>query len=1573
MRRYRNIFRAMLLPVLLLALTLWISTGVVAGSGDTVFTLTLQFNDQIDSYTVDVTNPDGTPVQHTVKDTDANGSETLEIVYDSNVKVTINPKAGKTPSVATITGDGYFNNQSWQKTTTLTLSSFDASYTLKVECVDREYKIYAQNFREDFDGDLEYLIADPESWTLGLNALRDGTLTYQNGRTPMTELPVVMMPNYTFEGWYLVTGDVKHPIQKDANGKYFLPTDLSMFLQHFDSANGIITVYPDFKPVEYAVYRADYIYQEGAPGNQGARLNPDGNYASALRPTGTRYSAVYVSDDVWCAWADDVNGYFTYAGYTVIEDPSIYPEVSPRVTKPKNDPMHNLATRFYSPISYKLTYENVFGTYSSATTYSYGTETAITAPTRRGYTFTGWTVMVYKNGAWQTASTTGTEFSLGSERVSLEGGVRNDPNAIYASDKQEDGTYEIRLIANWQANTYGISYDWNVVDTDLYAQIGELNATLTESYNKFVFDSGTLSIPAPVRVGYNFIGWTLTYTENEQTVTVPYQSLTELIDENGVFALSASTYASNITLIAEWEAKVFDVILDPGANATGGELTLLPGAVKYDGKLTVLEEQLSKLLPTRRGYTCTGFNNADGTPYILFDEEGNATVLETVWTVDSNNGTVTLYAQWQVNFYEIKVNLNDATIADSVIVTVIQNGTVVEPLEDGYTWRLEYGTTFSVRIETVGAYKLVAFAGNAVAHTRDYLAVDGMVVDVWEEAYTFAATVLPVQALTLTKEDNVDYKNEKIINLVGGKYIVKICEADGTVIDTKIFENVEDVIEIADAWFGKTLVVVWCGDGTTADSDEKTLALASRPNAPTVYNPDSNPNGEINKPICYRDKIEFSVRENWMGLFEFAILEKGADGALVWQTEPIFTEGIKPGTYYDLYVRYAATNDAPYGLVKVFEDQRTKHTEYVNEKKAELEALLDETSGEVAKKLIEDAMDAIDGFVEDDDFYEKVEELVESIRNGGIALANKKDEELAKLADVYNGCLASGIFTDANLAEIERLKAEAEEAIKNAADAAEAEEICEQVKADMKKIPVHALKDANDLIILESLLGLDQDNVLTLIRNYSIEDISRLIGESIRTSGKVTTNGYISVEEAEQILRALDVVAYYKFNLTGSKVIQKGDKFAITMQIPKDLRGMTGLQVAYYNEKTGTVELLETEVSRDGKTLTFYTAEIRNFVLLADPTVNLLGVIIALGCVLLLQLIAFVMILVSRHKNKLNSLHASVALPLMLLTVHYAPVNGEVIALALAAAVIVMQIILMILLLSSKAVYRPKTRTPIEEDDGYAELDGEEESAPAEQAEAAEDSDAAIEQGVALGVAAEIAEGDAEADPFEIYESEEEFFADVPEDEGKEFFEEVPAEEDEAFFAEVAADENEEFFAETAEEDADFLDVAAEGEIFDAGAEAEEFIEPAPETRYSLPDEVFAELDADEAEESTEGFDPDAIIEEAFEGGTDEAYDEYAEEGEANVEEIFDEVVTENYYANNEVSFDELFDEAAAEAYAEETDDAVYEDGVAEAPEAELEPVEAVDEEAYFDADEEIELTAEAVEDDTDPMYRYDE
>jgi uncharacterized repeat protein (TIGR02543 family) len=266
-----------------------------------------------------------------------------------------------------------------------------------------------------------------------------------------------------------------------------------------------------------------------------------------------------------------------------------------------------------------------------------------TVPTRDGYTFTGWNTQADGNG---TSYSGGDTYTL--------------PNS---------GTDT--LYAQWQINTVGLEYDPQGGTGEPDDQTGDAASDVT------------VSSTVPTRDGYTFTGW------NTQA------------DGNGTSYSGGDTYtlpnSGTDTLYAQWQINTVTLTYDPQGGT--GEPADQTGDAASDVTVSSTE-------PTRDGYTFTGWNTTaggSGTDYsggdtytlpnsgtdtlyaqwafndvsvtLTGDPGSDATVPTTVPTRDGytfkgwntaedgsgtnysggdaytlpNSGTVTLYAQWEIN------------------------------------------------------------------------------------------------------------------------------------------------------------------------------------------------------------------------------------------------------------------------------------------------------------------------------------------------------------------------------------------------------------------------------------------------------------------------------------------------------------------------------------------------------------------------------------------------------------------------------------------------------------------------------------------------------------------------------------------------------------------------------------------------------------------------------------------------------------------------------------------------------------------------------------------------------------
>lgn len=193
-------------------------------------------------------------------------------------------------------------------------------------------------------------------------------------------------------------------------------------------------------------------------------------------------------------------------------------------------------------------------------------------PSKTGYTFIGWT---------------GTDLTDKTMEV-----------VVYS------GSYGTRsYTANWQANTYTITYNPN-------------EGTLVNMTQIVTFDEEeTLAVPS--RLGYKFIGW---------------------VEGKQVYADGVWSTDKNVELKAEWQIINYEIKY----NLDGGTTT---NPLSY----TVLDK-ISLIEPKKTGYSFDGWTY-DG------QTEPTKTVVIPVGTVNEKEYT----AHWSANSYEVKYNANNGT------------------------------------------------------------------------------------------------------------------------------------------------------------------------------------------------------------------------------------------------------------------------------------------------------------------------------------------------------------------------------------------------------------------------------------------------------------------------------------------------------------------------------------------------------------------------------------------------------------------------------------------------------------------------------------------------------------------------------------------------------------------------------------------------------------------------------------------------------------------------------------------------------------------------------------------------
>ncbi len=325
------------------------------------------------------------------------------------------------------------------------------------------------------------------------------------------------------------------------------------------------------------------------------------------------------------------------------------------------------------------TYEVIFNpnggageAYSQHITYDEETALSENTFTREGYIFAGWNTASGGNGD---------KFSNGAL-------VRNLT------------TTSITLFAQWTAVEYKITFNGNGNDGGATADIDPVKYDNPVNLNKNGF----------TKTGYTFSGWN-TEADGSGEAYVDQESVVNL----------ASGQDETATLYAQWTPNTYTIRF----NRNDGIGSMDSITATYDATYTLTLNQYNRV-----GYTFTGWNT---------QEDGNGTAYsdgDTVTNLTAQaNATVTLYAQWKINTYDI-------TWVDG-------NGEVL------YTETLDYGTVPS-------------YDGDTPAKTADA-----------QYTYTFNNAWSPA-IVAVSADATYTAQFDTTVN----KYTIKFVNEDGTVLQT---------------------------------------------------------------------------------------------------------------------------------------------------------------------------------------------------------------------------------------------------------------------------------------------------------------------------------------------------------------------------------------------------------------------------------------------------------------------------------------------------------------------------------------------------------------------------------------------------------------------------------------------------------------------------------------------------------------------------------------------------------------------------------------------------------------------
>ena len=240
-------------------------------------------------------------------------------------------------------------------------------------------------------------------------------------------------------------------------------------------------------------------------------------------------------------------------------------------------------------------------------------------PTRKGYTFLGWTTKADGNG---------TAYAAG---------------ATYTHD-QDGGT--VTLYAKWTPWKHVLHYNKNVPTSSTSQTVSNMPVDQTKTFGQLM----TISNLVPTRKGYTFAGW---YTQSNGTGTKYNPGSNYAADQNG----------GTVNLYAKWTPWTYNIKYDQNVKSTSSSKTVtdMPAA---QTKTQEIDVTLSSMTPKRNGYIFAGWStSANGSveykPGSRFTKD-----------LDSNGASITLYAVWTPWKHTIHYNSNIPTNAPTGTTTV---------------------------------------------------------------------------------------------------------------------------------------------------------------------------------------------------------------------------------------------------------------------------------------------------------------------------------------------------------------------------------------------------------------------------------------------------------------------------------------------------------------------------------------------------------------------------------------------------------------------------------------------------------------------------------------------------------------------------------------------------------------------------------------------------------------------------------------------------------------------------------------------------------------------------------------
>ena len=289
----------------------------------------------------------------------------------------------------------------------------------------------------------------------------------------------------------------------------------------------------------------------------------------------------------------------------------------------------------WNPITYAVSYKEDGGTLGSSapTSATYDSAFSVSAPTKTGYTFNGWTVSGYNSDTakW------GTEDSC-SDKVADVGGKVTTSGIAYFKNLASDANATVTLTAQWTAIKTKVTFS---------REGGTGGTGSIDSIAYGTSKDGYATIEPPTKVGATFQGY----------YTATNGGGTQYFDKDGYLIRDWDITKTEVTLYANWSADTYTVAFD----ANGGSGTITDMSVTYSQSFALPSGD--ELTPSSVRYSFAGWTRSENGA-VEFSTGSKTSVKDNSNFVTS--GKLTFYAVWKDNQVSVSAVVgSDETVSPS--------------------------------------------------------------------------------------------------------------------------------------------------------------------------------------------------------------------------------------------------------------------------------------------------------------------------------------------------------------------------------------------------------------------------------------------------------------------------------------------------------------------------------------------------------------------------------------------------------------------------------------------------------------------------------------------------------------------------------------------------------------------------------------------------------------------------------------------------------------------------------------------------------------------------------------------